>query len=138
MALVLDTGPLLAAIDRRDPAHRACKGLLADSSETLVVPGPVLAEMDYWIYKELHIGVLITLLDQITEGALVVEDLLPTDYRRVREVCDQYWDSDVGFVDAAVLAIVERLNEPKLATLDHRHFRMLRPRHVDSLILLPE
>jgi hypothetical protein len=37
-----------------------------------------------------------------------------------------------------VLAIVERLNEPKLATLDHRHFRMLRPRHVDSLILLPE
>ena len=138
MALVLDTGPLLAAIDRRDPAHRACSGLLADSSETLVVPGPVLAEMDYWIYKELHIGVLITLLDQITEGALVVEDLLPTDYRRVREVCDQYWDSDVGFVDAAVLAIVERLNEPKLATLDHRHFRMLRPRHVDSLILLPE
>ena len=94
--------------------------------------------MDYWIYKELHIGVLITLLDQITEGALVVEDLLPTDYRRVREVCDQYWDSDVGFVDAAVLAIVERFNEPKLATLDHRHFRMLRPRHVDSLILLPE
>jgi len=94
--------------------------------------------MDYWIYKELHVGVLITLLDQITEGALVVEDLLPTDYRRVREVCDQYWDSDVGFVDAAVLAIVERLNEPKLATLDHRHFRMLRPRHVDSLILLPE
>jgi uncharacterized protein len=36
------------------------------------------------------------------------------------------------------LAVVERLNEPKLATLDHRHFRMLRPRHVDALTLLPE
>jgi hypothetical protein len=33
---------------------------------------------------------------------------------------------------------VERLNEPKLATLDHRHFRALRPRHVDALRLLPE
>jgi len=40
-------------------------------------------------------------------------------------------------VDAAVLAIVERLGEPKLATLDRRHFGMLRPRHVESLILLP-
>jgi len=47
-------------------------------------------------------------------------------------------DSDVGFVDAAVLAVVERLNEPKLATLDHRRFGILRPRHVDALRLLPE
>jgi hypothetical protein len=40
-------------------------------------------------------------------------------------------------VDAAVLAIVERLDEPRLATLDHRHFGLLRPRHRDSLELLP-
>jgi hypothetical protein len=36
-----------------------------------------------------------------------------------------------------VLAVVERLAERKLATLDHRHFRSLRPRHVDALELLP-
>jgi hypothetical protein len=33
--------------------------------------------------------------------------------------------------------VTERLGEPKLATLDHRHFRVLRPRHVDALELLP-
>jgi predicted nucleic acid-binding protein len=49
-----------------------------------------------------------------------------------------YADADLGFVDAAVLAIVERLNEPKLVTLDRRHFGPLRPRHVDALRLLPE
>ena len=48
-----------------------------------------------------------------------------------------YADLRVGFVDAAVLAIVERLREPKLATLDHRHFSVMRPRHVDALELLP-
>jgi hypothetical protein len=32
---------------------------------------------------------------------------------------------------------VERLNEPKVATLDHRHFSTLRPRHVDALRLVP-
>jgi len=35
--------------------------------------------------------------------------------------------------------MLERLNGPKLATLDHRHFRvLLRPRHVDALSLVPE
>jgi predicted nucleic acid-binding protein len=51
--------------------------------------------------------------------------------------CNRYDDSDVGFVDAAVLAVVERLEESKLATPDHRHFGLLRPRHRESLTLLP-
>ena len=57
---------------------------------------------------------------------------------RVHEVMDRYADQDVGFVDAAVLSIVERLRETKLATLDRRHFSVLRPRHVDALDLLPD
>jgi predicted nucleic acid-binding protein len=60
------------------------------------------------------------------------------DHRRVSELCDRYADADIGFVDAAVLAITERLDEPKLATLDRRHFSGLRPRHVEALRLLPD
>ncbi len=93
-------------------------------------------EVDYWIHARLHPGVLVALLEDIIVGAYRVEELRPADYERVRQVCDQY--ADVGFVDAAVLAVVERLNEPKLATLDRRHFALLRPRHVDALRLLPE
>ena len=44
----------------------------------------------------------------------------------------------MGFVDAALLAVVERLGEPKLATLDRRHFGAMKPRHVLNLQLLPE
>ena len=106
--------------------------------EPLVIPAPVLVEVDYSVHARLHPGVLVALLDDIVAGAYRVEDLRPEDYRRIREICDRYADSDVGFVDAAVLAVAERLNEPKLATLDHRHFRLLRPRHVDTLRLLPE
>ncbi len=101
------------------------------------MPAPVLVEVDYWVRKWLHTGVLVALLDDVADGAYLVEDLLPQDYYRVREICDRYADSDIGFVDAAVLAIVERLNETKLATLDHRHFALLRPRHTSVLTLLP-
>ncbi len=138
MALILDTGPLYAALDRADAAHLACRRLIDEADELLVIPAPVLGEVDYLINRRLHVGVLTALLDDVIAGAYTIEDLDPADYSRVRDLCDQYADSDLGFVDAAVLAIVERLGEPKLATLDHRHFGMLRPRHVDALTLLPE
>jgi predicted nucleic acid-binding protein len=80
--------------------------------------------------------VLVALLDDLADGAYRVENLVLADYRRVRELCDRYADADVGFVDAAVLAVAERLGETTLATLD-RHFGLLRPRHVDALQLLP-
>ena len=138
MALILDTGPLYASLDRSDADYTACRKLIEESDEPLVVPGPVLVEVDCWVHVRLHPGVLVALLDDIVAGAYRVEELQSEDYRRIREVCDRYADADVGFVDAAVLAVVERLNEPKLATLDHRHFSVLRPRHIDALRLVPE
>ncbi len=138
MALVLDTGPLYATLDRNDAQYRRCLDLLQDTAEPLVIPAPVLIEVDWLVHTRLHAGVFLALLDDIIAGAYRVEELQPEDYRRIRELCDRYADADVGFVDAAVLAVVERLNEPKLATLDHRHFRILRPRHADALRLLPE
>ncbi len=137
MALILDTGPLYASLDRRDADHIACRRLIETVDEPLVIPAPVLVEVDYWVHARLQAGVFLALLDDIVAGAYRVEGLEPEDYPRVRELCDRYADADIGFVDAAVLAVVERLNESKLATLDHRHFGALRPRHVDALRLLP-
>lgn len=68
--------------------------------------------MDGWIHTRLHPGVLVALLDDIESGAYRVEDLQAVDYARVRSLCDRYDDADIGFVDAAVLAIVERMDEP--------------------------
>ena len=138
MALILDTGPLYASLDRSDADHVACRRLIEEADEPLVIPAPVLVEVDYWVHVRLHAGVFAALLHDITSGAYQVEDIQTQDYRRIRELCDRYADADVGFVDAAVLTVTERLDEPKLATLDHRHFRALRPRHVDALQLLPE
>lgn len=138
MALILDTGPLYAAVNRNDRDHRACRRLIETSTEDLIIPSPVLGEMDYWLDRRRFPNAMADLLADVERGAYLVEDVHLSDYARIRTLCLQYADSDIGFVDAAVLATVERLNEPKLATLDHRHFRMLRPRHVDALQLLPE
>ena len=138
MALILDTGPVYASIDRSDADHQRCRALIEQATEPLLIPSPVLVELDYLIKRSLHAGVLVSLLDDLVSGAYLVVDPAPSDFRRIAELCDRYADSDIGFVDAAVLAIVERHDEPKLATLDHRHFGLMRPRHVAALRLLPE
>ena len=137
MALILDTGPLFAAADRRDAHHLACRQLLESASERLVIPGPVLVELDYWLGRFGGAAAQTRMVEDITSGAYDVEDLLPEDYERVRDVMLQYADASIGFVDAAVLAIVERLGETKLATLDRRHFGLMRPAHLGALELLP-
>jgi predicted nucleic acid-binding protein len=137
VALVLDTGPLYASLDRDDADYAACRRLIEEASEPLVIPAPVLVEVDYLIGTRLSPGVLVALLDDIALGAYQVEDLTAADYQRIGQLVDRYADADIGFVDAAVIAVVERLGETRLATLDRRHFAMLRPRHVDALELLP-
>lgn len=137
MALVLDTGPLYAALDRRDDHHQSVRTLLQATRERLVIPAPVLVEVDYLLTQRKRPSGMIHLLDDINAGAYSIEELGYDDHKRIAYILERYADANVGFVDAAVLAIVERLNEPKLATLDHRHFGLLQPRHVEALELLP-
>ena len=87
--------------------------------------------------RELGVEAFPALLDTIKTDELDVEDLTVGDYYRAAELMRTYADLEVGFVDCAVLAVTERLDEPKLATLDHRHFGTMRPRHVEALELLP-
>ena len=137
MALLIDTGPLLAAIDRSDPDRERCRQMIERTREPRVVPAPVIVELDYWCRIKLDVQDFLAFLDDVVAGAFRIEHLEHGDYGRVRELQAKYLDNRIGFVDAAVLAIAERLREPKLATLDHRHFSAMRPAHVRALRLLP-
>jgi predicted nucleic acid-binding protein len=137
VALVLDTGPLLAALDAADPDHADCAALITDAREDLVVPSLVLAELDYWCHKRLSGDVWLAFLDDLLAGAYRAEPPIDGDLRRCRELQATYLDLRLGVTDASVIALAERLNEPKVATLDHRHFTAVRPSHVDALGIVP-
>ncbi len=137
MALVIDTGPIVALLDGDDEAHERCAELLSSTREWRVIPSPVLPEVDALCRRYQAREAFARLLENVRRGAILVEDLLPEDYERVLELLETYRELRVGFVDAAVLAVVERLGETKLATLDRRHFGVMRPRHVGALELLP-
>jgi predicted nucleic acid-binding protein len=48
-----------------------------------------------------------------------------------------YREHDIGLVDATILATAERLDAPRILTLDHRHFRTLKLRNRRSVTIVP-
>ena len=137
MALICDTGPLLAALDSADRDHGRCAALLTGADEDLVVPLLVLSELDYWCARRLPPDAWLTFLEDALAGAYQVEAPTLSDLGRCRELQARYSDLALGVVDASIVALSERLGEPRVATLDERHFRVVRPAHVDALDLLP-
>lgn len=137
MALICDTGPLYAALDRNDKHHQRCARLLESAAEVIVVPAPVVVEVDWLTGNRLGASAFDAFLNDVETGALRIEALQPIDYSRIRALCRQYRDLPLGFVDAAVVAVVERLKEGRVATLDRRHFSVIRPAHVKTLELIP-
>ncbi|MGI9021346.1 MAG: PIN domain-containing protein [Solirubrobacterales bacterium] len=137
MALILDTGPLFAGLDGGDPDHEACATLIASAEEDLLVPMLVLAELDYFCRRQLTPEAWLVFLDDLLAGVYTVVAPSPIDLQRCRELEAEYTDLDLGIVDASIIALAERLDEPKVATLDHRHFSVVRPAHRPALHLLP-
>lgn len=137
MALVLDTGPIVALLDASDPEHARCVAMVQSISEDLVVPAPVLVEVDYWLHKLYGPQPWKTFVEDVALGGYRLHHIDERDLVRAAEMEMAYESLDLGFVDAAVMVTCERLDETKVATLDRRDFSVVRPRHCDALTLLP-
>ena len=138
--ILVDSGPLIAAAIEDDRDHRRCVDMFAAvhlNAEKLLVPQTVLAESAYTIQKQGGTAQELLFLQSIAEGDLALVELVLEDMPRVIELVDTYADFPLGTTDASVIAIAERLSITEIATLDHRHFPNVRPRHADYLTLLP-
>jgi predicted nucleic acid-binding protein len=137
VALILDTGVLYAALDTKDRDHQACADLIAGTNEELVVPEPVLVELDYWLRKNATIEVWRTFAEDVELEAYILWPVDADLLLAAARLQSRFSDQDLGFVDAAVFCTCEALGEKKVATLDHRHFSVLRNSAGSALELLP-
>lgn len=135
--IVVDTGPLVAISDEDDASHATCLEALAGVSPPLVVPAPVLVEVCYLLERNLGPPAEAAFLRSFADGSYQLEATTPGDLARMAELVDTYHDLPLGSVDASVVAIAERLGVATIATLDRRHFSVVRPRHLDSFSLIP-
>jgi predicted nucleic acid-binding protein len=60
-----------------------------------------------------------------------------SDWLRIAELVARYRDLPLGTVDGSVITTAERLDITDIATVDRRHFTVVRPNHVAAFTLLP-
>ena len=126
LKVVADTGPLLAAAYRNDPAHELAKPLVTALGRNLVVLDPVLVEADQLLRRRFGPHAARSLLASVVAGDHSVDFLTPGLLRRAVEIDAQHADLNLGLVDASVMAYAER-HELPILTFDFADFRAARP-----------
>jgi hypothetical protein len=135
--LIVDTGPLVAYLNSKDPDHTRCADLLDSRTDDLLVTPYVVTEACYLVNKYVGAEAEINLVEALAAGDLSQVDIPAGDLVRMAELMRQYVGFPLGVADASVIATAERLRATEVATLDHRHFHAVRPAHVTALKLLP-
>ncbi len=135
MPLLLDTGALYALADADDAWHIRMRDFLLEARQVLIAPVTVLPEAAYLIRTRLGLVAEKRFVASLSTGELAVESLARGDLARSVELLESY--GFLGFVDATVVAICERLKLRSLVTTDRRDFERVCPRHVPRFELLP-
>jgi predicted nucleic acid-binding protein len=135
--LVVDAGPLVAAAATKDRNHESCVELLSNARGPIVVPELVVTEVAYFLADRLGSVAERAFVRAIRDGELLVEPVEPQDWERIDDLLERYEDLPLGTVDASVVAVCERLEQDVIATLDRRHFGVVRPRHTKAFTLVP-
>jgi len=122
MVVLLDTGILYAYYDRADQWHSAAVEVVAGHPGGLVVPAPIIPEVDHFLGTRLGAEARQVFYVGLAGGHFFIADLPAAGYARVAALDQQFASLQLGFVDAAVLAIAESLGVRRIATTDRRDF----------------
>ena len=133
--VLVDTGPLVALIDRRDRNHDRCR----EASRTIRVPAltvwPVFTEAMYLLGSSWNAQD--ALWEMLESGALVLASLDRVDAPRIRELMKKYRDLPMDFADAALVRVAEREKIRRIFTLDRRGFTLYRANRIGRFSIVP-
>ena len=135
--ILADTGPLYALIDRDDSWHARVAAWWKQQNRDVLVPVSVLPEVCYLLQSRISAKAEIAFVNSVANGEFAVEPLDNIDVARAAELMKVYADFPLGFVDATIIAMAERLEIRTILTTDRRHFGVVRSAGLKSLVLVP-
>jgi uncharacterized protein len=123
--------------DQDDAWHDRVRKFLDTTPVQLIVPVTVLPEVCYLIATHLGASAEAQFVRSVQQAELRLEFVKKEDLARTLEIMEKYVDSELGFVDASLVAVAERLRIREILTTDRRHFSLVRPRHCAGFVLKP-
>ncbi|OGW28058.1 MAG: hypothetical protein A2X59_00205 [Nitrospirae bacterium GWC2_42_7] len=132
--LVIDTGPLVAILDKSDNKHIICVEAFKKIQEPLITTWPVITEAFYLL------GFSHTVQDDLWEfierGTISVYDLNKDLAVECRRLMKQYHDLPMDFADASLVVVAGAKNTNTIFTLDD-DFKIYRTKKNKHFKLLP-
>lgn len=132
--VLVDAGPFVALIDRRDEHHTRCVDALRAITDPLITVWPALVEamylLDTWTEQA-------TLWAMIEAGPIALAPLADEDVPRLRELMAKYRDLPMDLADAALVHVAERDGYRRIFTLDRRDFDVYRVAGRERLTIVP-
>jgi predicted nucleic acid-binding protein len=116
---------------RGDLAHALAASLVTELGRDLLAPEPVIVEVDQLLRSRVGAHAARMFLESLAVGVHTVVNLSPALLRRAVELDGVFADLDLGYADAAVMAIAER-DGLVVLTFDFEHFRTTRPADASS------
>ena len=134
-ATLVDTGVLLAALNRSDQWHESCVRLLAQVPLPLLTSEAVLTELFHLLGPERsRMEAAWRLIRSVVIVAPIQDSELPT----IHELMSQYWDRPMDFADATLVYLARREGISTILTIDRSDFETYRIQGKRKFRVLPE
>ncbi len=135
--MVVDTSALLAYFDSSEPRHQDVAQAIDSEGDALVVSPFVIAEVDYLVGTRVGVDAEIDVLNELSGGAWDLASFDSDDVASAARIIGRYKDQQIGIADASMVVLAARLGTRRMATLDRRHFEVLRPLDGGRFTIVP-
>lgn len=136
MQVIIDTNIIYSLMDRADRNHSDIKRFFLENDNFLyLMPSSAVVEICYLVNNRLSPHLEIKFLEEINRN-FHLEPVKDIDILRITEILKKYENLNIGYVDASIIAIAERLKINKILTLDRKHFELITPKGFDRFDIL--
>lgn len=133
--ILVDTGPLVALVNRSDAWHEHCVATSKTFLEPPLTVWPAVTEAVFLVRSS--IVAQSDILQMIGRGDVRLAELDNLDVPRMRELMLKYRDLPMDLADAALVRVAEREHVRTIFTLDRHGFEIYRPARIGRFHILP-
>lgn len=132
--VIVDTGPLVASLNRNDKHHAWAKIQLSEMKPPLKTCQAVVTEACF-LLKRVH-GGKEKLLELLKRGVLETDFNLNSEVETVRKLIKKYHNIPMSFADACLVRMSEKSDDAVVFTLDgdFRHYRKANRKIINTII----
>jgi predicted nucleic acid-binding protein len=135
--VIVDTSALLAYFDANEPRHADVARVIDSADGPLIVSPYVIAELDYLVLTRHGTDAEVAVLEELASGAWELAEMTSARIRAATDIVHRYADQPIGLTAASNIVLASAYRTRQIATLDRRHFEVLRFDDHTAVDILP-